>query len=599
MIIKRRYAFQNKLTIYNATLIAAIILICSIFFYAYLLNKAKKQIEYDVKVLTDSIDYDFNSLLETNDKTILRLAANKELIDVFSSIPKSQTNYFTDNVQESVLLTKIIQPYTFINDDIGRLYVYTMNNDFYSTGKLACTNECVEYFLKSKKTKEVSEYLNDIDSYKFLSYPSKDILSPVNYNTNNSKLFSITRPIFDYTSFSKHVIGYITIEQPTDVIDELLSYMPKGTIAYMVDGNNQSFYTYSKNIAYANRIFLDVVDGEEIKNYYVSKTEENSFGFYIYLLIPTKESDLYLKKTAIYLFSGVLFFVFFIFLTEKAMIKKLTLPLQELSQSISTVNLDNLSIDLDEHKEFDELKQINAAFNRMGEELKNSVDEKVKSETSTLQAQLLALQSQLNPHFFHNILTIISVMADDNKNDSIVEICTKLSSMLRFSSSYTSLTCLLEEELTHTENYLSLMKIRYEDMFTYKIKVEDDLKNITIPKYIFQPLAENCFNHGFKQTLPPWHIDIVVTSDNDNWKMIITDNGGKFTDEALEKFNFFINNFSIKNTQSALHELSIGGLCLCNIYIRLKLLYKDNSIFEIDNSNKGKTIITIGGKKHV
>ena len=105
--------------------------------------------------------------------------------------------------------------------------------------------------------------------------------------------------------------------------------------------------------------------------------------------------------------------------------------------------------------------------------------------------------------------------------------------MLRYVAAYQKVTVPLKEEIIHTKNYLALMKSRYEDYFSYKIDVSDDLMNIPVPKLFIQPLAENCFIHAFKVKEPPWNIDIKMVGTKDRWELIIKDNGSGISEERI------------------------------------------------------------------
>ncbi|MBQ3463180.1 MAG: hypothetical protein IJH36_08735, partial [Clostridia bacterium] len=69
------------------------------------------------------------------------------------------------------------------------------------------------------------------------------------------------------------------------------------------------------------------------------------------------------------------------------------------------------------------------------------------------------------------------------------------------------------------------MKCRYEDYFTYTIEADEELMNMAVPKLTIQPLAENCFMHGFKGKEPPWNIDIQLRGNPKKWELTIQDNG--------------------------------------------------------------------------
>ena len=287
--------------------------------------------------------------------------------------------------------------------------------------------------------------------------------------------------------------------------------------------------------------------------------------------------------------------VTFTCLVEYLIIRHLTRPLKQLHQAVDAISIDNLSMELAPGDSSDELQRLGRAFNHMFKKLKESIDEMVLARTGELKSYVQSLQAQMDPHFMHNILTIISLSVSEGRTQIIPLICEKLSSMLRYTASYRSIGCTLRDELAYTQDYLTLMKIRYEDRFVYETQIDPALLDVPVPKLVMQPLTENCFQHGFKDCRPPWTIRIEAFREKDRWFVKVSDNGSGFKPEELEKFYRFTRETDIGNVREKLAELQIGGLCLTNIYIRMKLLYDKEMTFSIETKEGGGTTVIIGG----
>ncbi|MGN0162357.1 MAG: sensor histidine kinase, partial [Candidatus Ornithomonoglobus sp.] len=141
----------------------------------------------------------------------------------------------------------------------------------------------------------------------------------------------------------------------------------------------------------------------------------------------------------------------------------------------------------------------------------------------------------------------------------------------------------------HTRNYLSLMKSRYEDLFEYSVEVDEGLFNIPVPKLFIQPLAENCFIHGFKEKEPPWNIKITTRGSRDLWELVIRDNGSGITDERIAEINK-----KVEETLSDMRVGDMGGLGIVNTIVRLKMTHNSNISYDIRNDN-GMIISIISG----
>ncbi|MNJ41587.1 Sensor histidine kinase YpdA [compost metagenome] len=201
----------------------------------------------------------------------------------------------------------------------------------------------------------------------------------------------------------------------------------------------------------------------------------------------------------------------------------------------------------------------------------------------------------MNPHFIHNILTIISMEAQEFDQIKIMNICSRLSRMLHYSSSMGDGFSTVAEELKHTSNYLSLMKERYEELFQYTIEIDESIQGVHIPKLIIQPVCENSFNHAFKVIEPDWKLNIKAYSKDKQWFVEIKDNGKGFNEEFLNKVELMRKNVSMENAKAALEKLEIGGLSILNIYMRLRLIYGEGMVFILRNDADGATVV-LGGE---
>ena len=225
--------------------------------------------------------------------------------------------------------------------------------------------------------------------------------------------------------------------------------------------------------------------------------------------------------------------------------------------------------------------------------LKISMEKEMISRVNEIQSQMYALQTQMNPHFVHNILTIISAMSGTSEREKIPEICEKLSSMIRYNVNSSESRVDLSSELLHAENYLELMKIRYEEKFQYSMSYVGEMPNFHLPRFIIQPLLENCFAHGFHNKEFPWKIDIQIYCSEECWEVQIRDNGCGMDQEELEKLELELLEMRNRDVKSLMKELKIGGLTIKNVYLRLFLAYGNNMIFDISNKSEGMCI-TVG-----
>jgi two-component system, sensor histidine kinase YesM len=274
---------------------------------------------------------------------------------------------------------------------------------------------------------------------------------------------------------------------------------------------------------------------------------------------------------------------------------RLSAPLRNLRMSLAGVDLDNLEVSLAHDAGEDDIALLNEAFVAMFERLKRSTDQLITSRDHEIKAQLLALQSQMDPHFIFNILSVISAGAHEINATRIFEICDKLAAILRYVSDFKSGQSTMAEEVSHAETYLELMKYRFENGLEYSIETDSAAMGIRVPKLLLQPVVENCFKHGFSRKRPPWRVAIRTGMRGDSWYMEISDNGCPVSESVIADIRLRADAF-IQDPSEALCALKIGGLGLFNSLLRLKLLYGEEAIFQAGGNDEGGTKVLLGGR---
>ncbi|MRN53767.1 cache domain-containing sensor histidine kinase [Paenibacillus monticola] len=284
--------------------------------------------------------------------------------------------------------------------------------------------------------------------------------------------------------------------------------------------------------------------------------------------------------TALILFS----FIFIYFST-----KNLLLPIRKLRSQILRINYSNMNVKADTRTHNNELIQLNGAFQELLERLQESIEREKFALHEEVKSRNSALQAQIAPHFIHNVLYLISIAAQEGKNVVVTEMCKHLSDSLRYivSSPYQHVT--LTEELKHTQHYLSLIQHNFEDDLEWEIDEDELFDLIELPRLVIQPFVENCIEHAFKNTDPPWKIQVRVKVYNGLWAIEIRDNGDGF---EPGKIKGILDN--IHGSDSGVYELQnntsgIGNMGIVNTVNRLKLMYKNRLFFNIyHHSEEGK-----------
>ncbi|MNC07821.1 Sensor histidine kinase YpdA [compost metagenome] len=278
--------------------------------------------------------------------------------------------------------------------------------------------------------------------------------------------------------------------------------------------------------------------------------------------------------TALILFS----FVFIYFST-----KSLLLPIRKLRSQILRINYSNMNVKADTRSNNNELIQLNEAFQELLERLQESIEREKLALHEEVRSRNSALQAQIAPHFIHNVLYLISIAAQEGKNAVVSEMCKHLSDSLRYivSSPYQHVT--LTEELKHTQHYLSLIQHNFEDDLEWEIDEDELFDLIELPRLVIQPFVENCIEHAFKNTDPPWKIRVRVKVYNGVWAIEIRDNGDGFEPGRIKEILDNIHSSDLGAYELQNNTSGIGNMGIVNTVNRLKLMYKNRLFFNIYN----------------
>ena len=237
-----------------------------------------------------------------------------------------------------------------------------------------------------------------------------------------------------------------------------------------------------------------------------------------------------------------------------------------------------------------EVRQLEKVFNDVMLRLHDTAINNLTLREGTLQAQLSALQTQINPHFIYNTLNIISAKSMESGNFDVIEICDQFAQMLRYSTDTRSRTATVAEEIENVRNYLMLAKARYEENLEFVIDVPDDLTGITVPKLTLQPIVENALTHGFDGKNVLRRLSVTGRIENAQLILEIRDNGTGFSDEMLHSLRSRIEEIEAGKVSI---ESTGGHIGLVNTCLRLHYYSKGTMRISIRNENGAVITMTM------
>lgn len=260
---------------------------------------------------------------------------------------------------------------------------------------------------------------------------------------------------------------------------------------------------------------------------------------------------------------------------------KISKPIKKLVKAMESMGEGNFDTRIQVESR-DELGYLIEKFNSLNEKVKKLIDENYKVRIREKEAEIMALNLQLNPHFLYNTMNVINWMAIEAGQENISNVIVNLCDMLIYSLKNKKDVMPFEDDLKWLESYLSIMSNRFEDKFIVQFHIDPMTYKCEVPKLFLQPFIENSIIHGFEYIESGGIIKITSRIDGYVIHFYIEDNGIGMKPEEIEE---------VMNTERS----SIG---VRNVDKRIKLLYGEGYGVQIKSQYGAgtKVLITIPTK---
>ena len=181
-----------------------------------------------------------------------------------------------------------------------------------------------------------------------------------------------------------------------------------------------------------------------------------------------------------------------------------------------------------------------------------------KIQANILDAELRALQAQINPHFLFNTLNLIATLfrVDPQRARHIT---IQLANFMRFNLNLVSKPLIiLERECEHLESYIEIIEARFSKRIKINLEIDSGLSHVLIPPSTIQPIVENAIEHGLNKVVQNGIVSIIIKRIDDLIQISIIDNGKGFTEEEINEL-----------AKHRKRETHVGGVGLYNVNQRL------------------------------
>lgn len=276
----------------------------------------------------------------------------------------------------------------------------------------------------------------------------------------------------------------------------------------------------------------------------------------------------------------LVFMVFYFFQT------KVTKPAAILVNAAKEIALGNYGHQIEPGNNSEEFAYLDRAFNTMSAELKYQFETIYKEELALRDANIKALQSQINPHFLNNTLEIINWEARMNGNDKVSGMIEALATMLSATMNRRQRRFVpLAEELSYVDAYLYIIQSRFGERFSVYREIDENLLQTEVPILIIQPIVENAVTHGVEENRKG-SVGIRIYQKEDKLYIEVL-NEGILSQKDKEKIAVLLGSEDMNPDEK---HVSIG---IRNVNQRLKIIYGEECGLTIKNDEESRTVSRI------
>ncbi|MBB6512414.1 two-component system sensor histidine kinase YesM [Gracilibacillus halotolerans] len=412
----------------------------------------------------------------------------------------------------------------------------------------------------------------------------------------NPQYILLMKQLTDYDNRKK--LGTIFIAYELNFLESIFEKLnsEKGDIWLM---NDQGRVIYHSNHEEIGNIHIEsndypILNGSfrtlnENENKLISLHTSDETGWTlaqsIYLSELTQRTDM-VRNVTIIIFIILVIISLFLFVI---FVWNVSSPIYRLVKLMKKVETGDFDVDLPT-KSKDEVGLLAISFNSMVNKIKDLIKENYHIEIKQKDAELYALQSQINPHFMYNTLETIGMVIEEDDQETGVKMVTLLGRMLRYSISNKDRLVSIEKEVSHIEDYLTIQKIRFEDRLTFDIQKELETEQYYIPKFIIQPIVENSIKYGLER-IEGIHILVKIKkisnplNGGEEILLVIEDNGPGIDTERLIYLK--------KELKSDPTIKKDGSFGLINVHSRIVMTFGSNYGLQITSLESRGTVVRI------
>lgn len=435
----------------------------------------------------------------------------------------------------------------FYNTDIASLERLINNNPLLYSIRVYAANDNIQemmpvLYTHSRMEKLSWEAESDVEGWHFSYYDS--LFSPLT-TSQSEPIMSLVTPIDDYTNGR---LGVVEVAMRMQTMFPSLYEDRENEWSCFVDKDGTLFYGYEKteDAFMASELMMEHNDSfgeqENITTFY----KKNKSGKYVVSYVRVKElegtlvsvrnissdlSSVYHSRNIFVIVAIITLMVMALFINYivNAMLKQF----YEILKNIRKVQEGDLDTRIEIISD-DEMGELSSQLNTMFDRIQKLMTDNINREVLTKNAEIRALQNQINAHFIYNVLENIKMMAEIDEEYAISDAITALGKLLRYSMKWVSSNVRVRDELEYIRSYMTLINLRYDYEVILSINIPEELLDQEIPKMSLQPIVENAIIHGIEEVAADTTIYIKGFLQEGDCIIEITDSGQGMTTEQVD-----------------------------------------------------------------
>lgn len=554
----------------TTALIILVTCLLSIVQYSSLHKTMVNDIQRTGSAIADNIDLQISQM----DTICLNVLGSVTVKNTFSKFSQEEDTSSYQYTLEQAELANALTALKGMDSSIRQVNIYSMDGNGYGVGNY---NGVITF-----SEEEESWYAPSVEKngLRYTSVSVNPLFSQHSGKNSTTMFFSVVRMYFDNYNNPR---GFVQVMKYYDSVIEQAD-------SPQTDYNMSiSVYDSDHNLIYPQEESQTSRAGKGIT--YTSEADYS--GFTIVTSVQSSDIILPILKNLFWIPILFVFLLILCYYLSRRISRWLAQPLNRiydfLSQPDSDESFQMLTMDDTGITEIDKLRDsINVSIKAR----ESSMESILTLRESEMQARMLALQAQMNPHFLYNSLNTVRAMSEEGMNQEVSEMCMNITSILRYISSDRESVTTVEEELEQCNLFLECIRLRYKDNFSYEFDVDDALLDLKIPKLCIQLLVENS-SKFVTRTAPPWNIRVEGYIDSGLWLITVKDNGPGFDPKVAEDLRAKMDRILETST---LPSLELDGMGILNIFIRMYLIFGKAFRFRFGNLPDRGSYVIVGGR---